>query len=72
LGRGGGESNRILEDYTIEEILILQDSDNSLIPSDSGLSERYIKRMHQMKWFCQKCDIPLHPGMFEVKYLALK
>jgi len=66
------ESNRILEDYNIEEILILPVYDNHLIPSDSGLSDSYIKRMHQMKWFCRKCDIPLHPAMFKVKYLALK
>jgi hypothetical protein len=66
------ESNKILEDYNIDEILILSVSDNHLIPSDSVLSDSYIKRMPQMKWFCRKCDIPLHPGMFRVKYLALR
>jgi hypothetical protein len=60
--RGGrGEGNRSLKDYTIDEILIVQDADNCFNPSDSCLSESYKKRIHQMKWFCQKCGIPLHP-----------
>jgi hypothetical protein len=45
----GGKGNRILEDYVIKEILILQDSDNRLIPPDSCLSEGYKNRIHQMK-----------------------
>jgi len=61
-----------MEDYAIDEILNVQDADNCSNPSDSCLSERYKTKINQTKWLYQKCGIPLHPGMFEVKYLALK
>jgi hypothetical protein len=44
-GEGGkGEGNRSSEDYAIDEILIIQDAENCLNPSESCLSESYKKR----------------------------
>ena len=68
---GGG--NRHIENDAIKKILqvlILHESDNRFIASDSGTSGSYKKRLGQMKWFCQKCSMPHHPGMSEIKYLA--
>jgi len=63
----GRRRRRGKKDYATDEILIIQDAENCVNPSDSCLSERYKKEIHQMKWSYQKCGIPLHPGMSEVK-----
>jgi len=51
---------RILED-DITIILLFKGSGDDLIPSDSSLSES------ETKWLCEKCGVPLHPGMCYIK-----
>ena len=53
---------RMLEDDAITKILLFKGPGDDLFPSDSSLSES------ETKWLCEKCDVPLHPGMCDMKY----
>jgi hypothetical protein len=57
-----------LEDDANAKILLLEDSENVMIPSDSSLIGSYMewtrnkKKISKMKWFCQM-QHSLPPGM---------
>ena len=53
---------RMLEDDAITKILLFKGPGDDLIPSDSSSSES------ETKWSCEKCGVPLHPGMCDMKY----
>ena len=52
----------MLEDDAITKILLFRGSGDDLIPSDSS------SRESETKWLCEKCGVPLHPGMCDMKY----
>jgi hypothetical protein len=69
-------SNRSLEDDAKAKVLLFEDSENAMIPSDSSLIGSYMectrnKKIIKMKWFCQIRHSP-PPGMCDILYHTLQ